>query len=1249
MALKGRVSNSNKKKAKITSTNSAGPQQVSVEVPAAGGSVVNVTQLGSLNDVTINATPAGSILQIQAAGGNFVGTAVLDSDTLAGASSISIHSGESLKAYIDTQDASGTITFSNKSIDLDSNTLSGTLAEFNTALQDDSFVSLTGSETLTNKTLTNPTISLISGSGVTLDSSTNIVLDSDSGSIALKDGGTEFGQFANNSGELQIKSGSSSTTNLTMSGANTTIAGNLTVQGTTTFTGGSISLGDAATDTVAFTGTITGSLTFEGSTDDSFETTLSPGNPSSDITISLPTTAGTLPVTAMVSGDATMATSGALTLATVNSNTGSFGSATAIPVITTNAKGLITAVSTSSITTSLTVGADSGSNDSVALASDTLTFTGGTNINTAVTDNTITVNLDASPSITSLVFEGATDDSFETTLAVADPDADRTITLPNATDTLVGKATTDTLTNKSIDLDSNTLTGSLSEFNTALQGDSFVSLTGSETLTNKQLTSPVIAEIVGTGGIELDAVQDITLDAGGGDVVLKDDGTQYGSLTNSSGNLIVKSGSTTALTFTGANVTAAGNVTVAGNLTVQGSTTTVDSSTIEVQNALVFEGSSADSFETTLTTVDPTADRTVSLPNATTTLVGQDTTDTLTNKTLTTPVIAEIDSNSSITLDAATDIVLDAGEQDIILKDDGTEFGRFTNSSGELVIKSGSSSTAALTMSGANVQVEGNLTVVGTSSTQGSTITLGNAATDTIALSGTITGSLVFEGSTDDSFETTLTPGNPSSDITLTLPSSASDTLVGKATTDTLTNKTIDLGSNTLTGSLAEFNSALQSDSFVSLTGSETLTNKTLTSPNINEIIFEGSTADSFETTLAVTDPTADRTITLPNATGTVITHGMFSGDATVSSSGAVTLATVNSDTSATGSSTAIPVITANAKGLVTSLSTASITTALTVGADSGSNDTVSLATDTLNFEGGSNITTTVSDNNIAIALDASPSITNLTVGGTLTFEGSTADSFETVLQVTDPTADRTLTLPNATDTLVGRATTDTLTNKTLTSPTISGLNLSDSSIVFEGSSSNSFETTLTVTNPTADRTITLQDGSGTLAFLTDVTGGGAAGSFTTLATTGNVTLGDATSDTVVFNARVNSHIIPAANDTYDLGSASLRWRTLFVSASTIDLGGATISSDNTGNIAISAAGATLPEGSKVGTVAIAKAEESTGKAIRVVPFFKKGNLSTANVNFQFAASGNLNYVFRNFTKTDGSALTAQEEVIFLF
>ena len=54
------------------------------------------------------------------------------------------------------------------------------------------------------------------------------------------------------------------------------------------------------------------------------------------------------------------------------------------------------------------------------------------------------------------------------------------------------------------------------------------------------------------------------------------------------------------------------------------------------------------------------------------------------------------------------------------------------------------------------------------------------------------------------------------------------------SSTTALSAKTIDLGGNTLTGSLAEFNTALQSESFASLSGSETLTNKTLTSPVID-------------------------------------------------------------------------------------------------------------------------------------------------------------------------------------------------------------------------------------------------------------------------------------------------------------------------------------------------------------------------------------------------------------------------------
>ena len=77
-----------------------------------------------------------------------------------------------------------------------------------------------------------------------------------------------------------------------------------------------------------------------------------------------------------------------------------------------------------------------------------------------------------------------------------------------------------------------------------------------------------------------------------------------------------------------------GALTVTGNLTVQGTTTTVNSSTIEITNSFTFEGSTADAYETVLGVVDPTADRTISLPNASGTIVLQDTTDTLTNKTI---------------------------------------------------------------------------------------------------------------------------------------------------------------------------------------------------------------------------------------------------------------------------------------------------------------------------------------------------------------------------------------------------------------------------------------------------------------------------------------------------------------------------------------------------------------------------------------------------------------------------------------
>ena len=138
----------------------------------------------------------------------------------------------------------------------------------------------------------------------------------------------------------------------------------------------------------------------------------------------------------------------------------------------------------------------------------------------------------------------------------------------------------------------------------------------------------------------------------------------------------------------------------------------------------------------------------------------------------------------------------------------------------------------------------------------------------------------------------------------------------------------------------------------------------------------------------------------------------------------------------------------------------------------------------------------------------------NITLNGAnLIFEGLIENAFETILTVAEPTSDRTITLPNITGTVITTGDTGTVTNTIIadttiraaklnlgsdavtvgslssggavsgTTGTFSNLNLTQNGVlVFEGSSDDAYETTLTVSNPTIDRTITLPDQSGVLA-----------------------------------------------------------------------------------------------------------------------------------------------------------------------
>ena len=220
-----------------------------------------------------------------------------------------------------------------------------------------------------------------------------------------------------------------------------------------------------------------------------------------------------------------------------------------------------------------------------------------------------------------MVFEGATDDDFETTLSFAEPTADRTHTLPDANGTISLTDNADTSTNKTF----TTPTITSGVFNTGVSGsavldeDNMASDSATKLATQQSIKAYVDNQI--------DTDMDVNIASDDGSIAIVMDSE---TLTIAGGSNITTAatGNTVTVTLSSSVATTSGTETFTNKTftspTINTHTFSSGTSTSGMSigaNGIVFEGATADAHETTLTAADPSQDNTITIPNSTMTAI----------------------------------------------------------------------------------------------------------------------------------------------------------------------------------------------------------------------------------------------------------------------------------------------------------------------------------------------------------------------------------------------------------------------------------------------------------------------------------------------------------------------------------------------------------------------------------------------------------------------------------------------------